>query len=66
MGFPGGSTVKNSPAVAGDAGGLDSPWVRKTPAEGNGNPLQYSYPENAKEAELRGLLSMGSHRAGHS
>jgi len=46
-GFPCGSVVKNPPANAGDAGveGL-IPGSGRSPGEGNGNPLQYSYLEN--------------------
>ena len=33
------------------------PWVRKTPGEGNGNPLQYSCLENEEPGMLQ---SMGS------
>ena len=33
--------------------------------EGNGNPLQCSCLENPSDGEPGGLLSMGSHRAGH-
>ena len=40
MGFPGGSVVKNPPANAGDVGSI--PGSRRSPEEGNGNPLQYS------------------------
>ena len=40
MGFSGGSVVKNPPASAGDMGSI--PWSRRSPGEGNGNPLQYS------------------------
>ena len=40
MGFPGGSVVKNLPANAGDEGSI--PGLRRSPGEGNGNPLQYS------------------------
>ena len=42
-GFPGGSVgsvIKNPPANAGDLGLI--PGLRKSPGEGNGNPLQYS------------------------
>ena len=43
MGFPGGSDSRvclqcRRPSF--------NPWVRKIPWIGNGNPLQYSYPEN--------------------
>ena len=34
--------------------------------EGNGNPLQYSCPENPRTEEPGGLPSMGSHRVGHN
>ena len=41
VGFPGGSVVKNPPpANAGDAGSI--PGSRKSPGEGNDNPLQSS------------------------
>ena len=35
--FPGGSVVKNLPANAGDPGSI--PGLRRSPGEGNGNPL---------------------------
>ena len=41
LGLPGGSLVKNTPASAGDAGSI--PGSGKSPGEGNGYPLQYSY-----------------------
>ena len=41
--FPDGSVVKNSPASAGDMGSV--PGSGRSPGEGNGNPLQYSYLE---------------------
>ena len=40
VGFPGGSVVKNLPAVAGDVGSL--PGLGRAPGEGSGNLLQYS------------------------
>ena len=40
MNFPGGSAVKNLPVNAGDVGSI--PESGRSPAEGNGNPLQYS------------------------
>ena len=43
MGFPGGSGVKNLPANAGDADAILSPGSGRSPGEGNGNPVQYSW-----------------------
>ena len=40
LGFPGGSVVKNPPAEAGNTGSILG--LGKSPAGGNGNPLQYS------------------------
>ena len=42
-GFPGGSVVKNLPAL-GDAGSI--PGSRRSPGEGNGNPVQYACLES--------------------
>ena len=42
--------VKNLPANAGDARDLGSvPWSGRSPAGGNGNPLQYSCLEKSRE-----------------
>ena len=38
--FPGGPTVRNPPANAGDMG--STPGSGRSPGGGNGNPLQYS------------------------
>ena len=46
MGFPGISVVKNLPANSGDIGSF--PGSRKSPGEGNGNPLQGSCLGNHK------------------
>ena len=43
-GFPGGSDVKASACYEGDHG--STPGSRRSPGEGNGNPLQYSCLEN--------------------
>ena len=43
-GFPGGSEVKASACNAGDLGSI--PGSGRSPGEGNGNPLQYSFLEN--------------------
>ena len=40
-GFPGGSEVKASACNVGDVGSI--PELGRSPGEGNGNPLQYSY-----------------------
>ena len=42
--FPGGSDGKASAYNAGDLGSI--PGSGRSPGEGNGNPLQYSYLEN--------------------
>ena len=44
LGFPGGSVVKNLPAMQENAGSI--PGSGRSPGEGNGNPLQYSYLGN--------------------
>ena len=45
--FPSGAVVKNPPAKAGDADSI--PGSGRSPARGNGNPLQYSCLENPTE-----------------
>ena len=45
MGFPGDSDGKESACNAGDLGLI--PELGKSPREGNGNPLLYSYLENS-------------------
>ena len=42
--FPGSSAVKNLPANAGNTSSV--PELGRSPGEGNGNPLQYSYLRN--------------------
>ena len=43
QGRPGGSVIKNPPASARDTGDMGSvSGPRRSPAGGNGNPLQYS------------------------
>ena len=44
MGFPPSSVGKESACNAGDL--VSIPGLRKSPGEGNGNPLQYSCLEN--------------------
>ena len=45
MGFPGGSDDKKSACNAGELGSI--PGSGRSPGEGTGNPLQYSYLENS-------------------
>ena len=45
--FPGGSDNKESVCNAGDAGSI--PGSGRSPGEANGNPLQYSRPENPRD-----------------
>ena len=48
--FSGGAVVKNSPANASDTRDTVSiPGLRRSPGEGNGNPLQYSCLENSMD-----------------
>ena len=50
MGFLGGSVVNSLPANARDAGNTGSvPGSGRSPGEGNGNPLQYSYLGNPRD-----------------
>ena len=57
--FPGGSDGKESTCNVGDLGLILR--SRRSPAEGNGNPLQYS----SWTEELRQLQSMDLQRVGH-
>ena len=57
MGFPGGSAVKIPPAKAGDA--YSVPGLGRSPGEGNGNPLQYSFLKNPMD---RGTWRATVHR----
>ena len=62
MGFSHGSVVKNLPANAGDASSI--PVSGRSPAEGNGNRLQYSCLQNPMArgswwATVHGLQKVG-------
>ena len=46
-GFPGGSVGKESACSAGDLGSILG--LGRSPAEGNGNPLQHSSLENSTD-----------------
>ena len=53
-GFPGGSSGKESTCQCRRCKRPGfHPWVGKTPGEGNGNPLQYSWPGNPKKRGAR-------------
>ena len=47
--FPGGSDGKASVYNVGDLGSI--PGLRRSPGEGNGNPLQYFFLENPMDRE---------------
>ena len=49
---------KESAFNTGDSGSI--PGSRRSPGEGNGNPLQYSCLENSVDRKLVGLQSRGS------
>ena len=52
MGFPGGAVEKNLPANTGDTRDVGSiPGLERSLGGGHGNPLQYSYLENAMDRE---------------
>ena len=65
--------VKNPPANTGDTRDADSiPRKGRSPGEGNGNPLQYSYMENPvisywihTSHVMIANLSMSEHMASH-
>ena len=59
-GFPVCSVVKNPPANAGDTGDASSiSNSERSPGEGNGNPLQYSFLENPMDRGARGYHLQG-------
>ena len=49
MGFPGGSVVKTPPVNAAEMGSI--PGSGRSLGGGNGNPLQYSCPENSMDRQ---------------
>ena len=62
-----GSMIKNLPANAGDTGDVDAvPESARTPREGNGYPLQYSWLENPIDREAWWVMvHRGSQRVRH-
>ena len=61
MGCPGGSDCEESTCNAGDLGSI--PGSGRSPGEGDGYPLQYSYLENPMYRESGGLQFMGSKKS---
>ena len=53
LGFPGGSTGKESACNAGDLGSI--PGLGRSPGEGKGYPLQYSGLENSMDCIVHGV-----------
>ena len=64
LGFPPSSVGKASACNAGDLGSI--PGRGRSPAEGNGNPLQYSCLENPTDRGVWQATVHGVTRAGHS
>ena len=61
-GFTGSSEGKESACSAGDVGSI--PGLRRSPGEGNGNPLQYYWLENPMDrgawwATVHGIAGVG-------
>ena len=52
LGFPGGSAGKESACNVGDLGSISG--LGRSPEEGNGYPLQYSYLENSMDCIVHG------------
>ena len=63
LGFPDGSDSKESACNAGDPGSI--PGSGRSPGEGNGKPLQYSFLGNPMDRGLHGLPSIRFQRVRH-
>ena len=63
LGFPGGSAVKDLQANAGNMCSIAG--LRRSPGEGNGNPLQYSCLQNPMGRGTWQATVMGWQRVGH-
>ena len=61
VGFPGGSAGKESACNAGDLGSIAG--LGRSPEEGNGYPLQYSFLENSMD---RGAWQARAHGVANS
>ena len=55
--FPGDTVVKNQPANAGDMGLISG--LKRSPGNGNGNPLQYFCLENPMDREKSLVIGNG-------
>ena len=55
LGFPGGSTSKESTCNVGDLGSI--PGLKRSPGEGKGYPLQYSDLENSIDCITYGVTN---------
>ena len=64
MGFSGGSDGKESACNVGGLGSISG--LGRSPAEGNGYPLQYSGLENSMDRGALWVQSMGLQRLGHN
>ena len=63
QGFSVGSVVKNLPDNAGDAGDVGLiPGLVRSPGEGNGNTLQYSFLRNPMDRGAWRITVHGSHK----
>ena len=63
LGFPHSSVVKESACNAGDPGSI--PGLRRSPGEGSGNPLKYSYLENPMNRGAWQATVHGATRVSH-
>ena len=63
-GFPHSSVGKESACNAGDLGSI--PGSERSPGEGNGNPLQYSWLENPMDRGAWQATVQGVTRVGHN
>ena len=63
IGSKSGSAVKNLPATLVSRDLVSTPESGRSPGEGNGNPLQYSYLENLMD---RGAWWATAHRVAES
>ena len=64
VGFPHSLAGKESACNAGDLGSI--PGLGRSPGEGNGNPLHYSWLENPMDREAWRATVYGVMRVGHN